>query len=357
MSDAEKPTPATEQLAAFLSWLKGAGGKSPATVKSYAFACRDFVREMEAADFADVTLDDLDSFYTCLALSGKNEASRRNRFSALRALFRFLHDHGRIQSNPIEKFPAIQVPEQSEISVLTRKEIESMLAARRPPPPERKAKERARFYETRIAQDRLLDLRDRAMIGLAYSVGLRAGEVGALLVIDYAPDAWGAVLTIRRAKWSRRPVSKRVHPRIVGLIAAYLDERRRQKVAHVALFPAVMGRKGEAGISTSGFKRAFDRLVGLSGIRAGSRRLTPHVLRYSLATHLFNANIAPVEIMAAMRHRSFATTLRYIRLASSVKIQSKVNRAILGSERKLGIADRPTAEAGIEGLKSRTGWA
>lgn len=163
---------------------------------------------------------------------------------------------------------------------------------------------------------RLLDAlerpRDRAIVMLLYGSGLRISEALSLTTADV--DAGRGVLTIRHTKGRR--------DRIVPLPAVTLDAlrtwMRQRRHRSESLFP---GRKGRATLT----REAVHKLLRLAAARAGlTKRVYPHLLRHSFATHMLElgADLRSVQIL--LGHRSIQSTTRYTHL-SEARRQTLVN--------------------------------
>ncbi len=148
-----------------------------------------------------------------------------------------------------------------------------------------------------------VSLRDRAMLELAYSSGLRLSE---LVGLDRADVSAGARLVRVRGKGRR----ERVVPVGEGAFAALerwqacCDRELPAARGALVLFPNVRGER------LSG--RTFQRIVArrLAGIAAGLG-VTPHALRHSFASHLLDRGADLRAIQELLGHRSLATTQIY----------------------------------------------
>jgi integrase/recombinase XerD len=159
-------------------------------------------------------------------------------------------------------------------------------------------------------------IRNRAMIALLYSSGLRITEACALRVKDvdmgYPPSVH--VLSGKGAKegtvglW--RPKVAGWDPHAVAHLTAWLEKRQTLGINKRApLFCAITeGVRGRPTLP-SYWRRAFHRLGERAGLEV---RVHPHGFRRSLASHMDKAGHSLVEIMQQLRHSSAATTDAYL---------------------------------------------
>jgi integrase/recombinase XerC len=331
----------------FLSWLLDGRGFSSATVATYRAAIVDFLRSTKISDFRNVSPQTIDRYLTRSALRGLMPNTRRTRFNALKTFFKFLASRGHIETDPtaIARGPGAKTIER--IPTFTEKEIERLIFAYSEPPLARGRREPAVIFarRERVAAMRLS--RDTAMLALAYTLGLRASELGRLNVLDYVRSAHGApVLTLRESKWAKEPVSRRVDDRVSAVLDLYIAARFAAGLRHGALFPPLAARRADThepdrGIGRTQVASALARRVRLAEIDVAGRRLSPHVLRYSIATHLYGAGMRDRELQAFMRHRSIETTFRYVRLGSERQIQNRAIGFLPWNRRGLGRLRRP----------------
>jgi integrase/recombinase XerD len=155
---------------------------------------------------------------------------------------------------------------------------------------------------------RLLDaapgLRERAMMEVAYSGGLRLNEVLRLKVTDI--DSSRMVIRVERGKGGK--------DRNVMLAASLLETLRawwKQRKPRTWLFP---GQGGNRPLNPTIPQRAFR--VAKQAARI-DKPVSFHSLRHSFATHLMESGVNVRTIQAMLGHRSLGTTERYTHVAGA----------------------------------------
>jgi integrase/recombinase XerD len=146
-------------------------------------------------------------------------------------------------------------------------------------------------------------VRDKAMIELMYSTGLRVSELCGLRVSDLQMDP-GCLRCIGKGNKERLvPVGHKA----LEAVQAYLREARKELSRGVASPYLFLNQKGHY------LNRiAFWKILGEYGRKAGLRKaLTPHMLRHSFATHLLDrgADLRSVQMM--LGHSDISTTQIY----------------------------------------------
>lgn len=247
-----------------------------------------FLAERGVEDLARAREEDVEAFVAHLS-SAEYAPDRRYRASsiartlaAVRSLHRFLVREGAASTDPAEAVVRPRVPRNLP-RPLTVEEVEDLLAA--------------------PGSDGPVALRDRAMLETLYGAGLRISELVALDVDD-----------VDLKEGSVRAVGKGSKERVVPLgryavraVEGYLT-RARPALATArsrgALFLNQRGgrltRQGCAGIIKATARRA--------GIR---KRVTPHMLRHSFATHLLEGGADVRVVQELLGHASVATTQIY----------------------------------------------
>jgi integrase/recombinase XerC len=142
--------------------------------------------------------------------------------------------------------------------------------------------------------------RDRALLEMTYSAGLRLSE---LVGLDFGDlDRTGGLLRVR-GKGRRERIAP-VGARALVALDAYLQVEQRTSGAPGT--PLFAGRKGR--LSGRTVQRAVRRR--LAGVAAGLG-VTPHALRHSFASHLLDAGADLRAIQELLGHRSLASTQVY----------------------------------------------
>ena len=144
----------------------------------------------------------------------------------------------------------------------------------------------------------------RALFVTTYATGLRISEVCSLRVEDL-DSARGVIRVLGKRNRERFvPLSER----LLGVLRRYYH---RERPRGPWLFPQ---SRGEGHVSPDQARRALKLALRATGL--GSKRITPHVLRHSVATHLLEAGTDLRVIQAILGHASIRTTTRYTRVSA-----------------------------------------
>jgi site-specific recombinase XerD len=145
----------------------------------------------------------------------------------------------------------------------------------------------------------------RAVVLTTYGTGLRIGEVCALEVRDI--DSQRGVIHIRDAKRGRDRYVM-LPRRVLLALRTYWRETR---PCGPALFP---GQMPGSTIAPETVRRVLHEAVAAAGI---DKRVTPHVLRHTFATHLHELGTDVRTIQVVLGHASIRTTERYTHISSA----------------------------------------
>jgi site-specific recombinase XerD len=153
---------------------------------------------------------------------------------------------------------------------------------------------------------RLLDAalpgRDRTLLDLIYSCGLRLKEVLGLQVGDI--DSARMVLHVRHGKGQKERLLP-LSPRLLAVLRSYWREYR----PATWLFPGI---KATEALTDGTVQRICKRTAQRAGL---SKRISPHTLRHSFATHLLEAGVDLLSVQALLGHSHFNTTAKYLHVS------------------------------------------
>jgi integrase/recombinase XerC len=286
-------------LTQFLAFLRdrGTGGKEPSPQTVDHLAIRGFLARLHGARLA--------------------KASVGRKLAALRSFFRFLCREGSLTANPAElvQSPRLPVRTTPHLSV---DETFQLLAA---PASARTSANHATQGETRNRAE-VLGARDRAILELFYASGLRIGELVGLNLPDV--DLPEGVARVRGKGRKERivPVGRKARE----ALKAYLDfrgdphPRGADRPGDVeAMFLNHRGGR----ITTRSVSRIVLRHLLGSGL---GKKVTPHGLRHSFATHLLDAGADLRAIQELLGHARLSTTQRYTHVGLD-KVMAVYDRA------------------------------
>ena len=229
------------------------------------------------------TLEDLRLFLASLADVGINARSQARIISSLRSFYAFLKLDGFIESDPAELLRSPKIGMRLP-DVLTLQEIDDIINA--------------------VDLSKREGQRNRAIIEVLYSCGLRVSEVCGLRLSDLYLDEGFIRVTGKGDKQRLVPISDRA----VAELEAYFVDRN--------MIPIKKGYEDFVFISER-LKKPLSRimvfhfikeLVGLVGIK---KNVSPHTFRHSFATHLLEGGANLRVIQAMLGHESISTTEIY----------------------------------------------
>lgn len=254
---------------------------SPHTRNAYSAdleALRNFLTDKNLTDWHQVTRSSLLDYIQHERLRGLAETSLARRIAALKSFFSYACEEDVLQESPAE---TLQPPAAWKTlpEVLSRQEIERLLEA--PDPATRDG------------------LRDRAILELFYASGLRVSELATLPLEDLHLGEGFVRVRGKGRKVRIVPTGRRAG----DAISLYLEKSRplySPSAEEKTLFLSRTGR----GLTRQTLWNIVARHAAGAGI---TRRLTPHTLRHSFATHLLE-NEAPLRAIQEMLGHSDITT-------------------------------------------------
>ncbi len=272
-------------LEPFSDFLGLETGSSKNTVRSY---LRDVQRLVQYAlsqgvqSPAGLTASQLREFVYHLKDLGLAPSSIRRQISAVRTYYRFLIGEGHVARDPIGR---MELPKtwRRLPEVLTVAEIEALLGAPTPDEP--------------------LGWRDRALLEVAYGTGIRVSELVGLAVGDVWFDD-GLVRVLGKGSKERLvPIGRRA----LGAAALYAREIRPlldQGDTQGRLFLNARGQP----LSRVGAWGIIKRSASRAGLK---KRVSPHTLRHSFATHLLEGGADLRAVQEMLGHADLSTTQIY----------------------------------------------
>jgi len=272
---------------------------SPATVTDYGYSLKDFigflltkgvsdVRGITTVLIADYQIHRLQK----LNVYGKpcGVGNRNNALKAVKAFCRYLYKLGFIGDDPARDVDFARMPKRLPRNILTPSEMRKLLQT-----PDRQS---------------LLGQRDRCMMELLYSSGLRNKELRTLKFTDLNLEEGILQVVDGKGHKDRYVPVGRVACRHLSHYIAVVRPLLLGKGSDDTLFLTLYGKP----IGKRSVINAVERYVGLAGIK---KSITPHSFRHTCATHLLQNKANIRHIQEILGHVSLQTTQIY----ASVTIQ------------------------------------
>ncbi|NGX50603.1 MAG: Tyrosine recombinase XerD [Chlamydiae bacterium] len=280
-----------ESINHFLHYLEVAQGASPHTLRNYRLDLKGFLGFAKQAPIDKRMIRDY------LAQLNERALSKRTvlrHLSALRSLFKYLMKKKIISENPVSEIgsPKLDKPLPKALSY---SEVEAL------------------FNQPNIEE--LLGFRDRSILELFYSSGLRLSELAGLNRSDFS-------FTARSLKVSGKGKKQRIVP-ITKSVAIWIQDYLKHPKRHEEGKPyterdksAIFLNKWGERLSTRSIDRMFKGYLRSSGMAA---RITPHTIRHTIATHWLEKGMDLKTIQVLLGHSSLSTTTIYTRVSTRLK--------------------------------------
>jgi len=255
----------------------------------------------------EIDLKALRRYVATLSARGQAPSTVARKLAAVRALFRVQTQLGRMEQNPADLVAAPKRPKTLP-RVLKAEEVVLLL--------------------DRIPATTPLEQRDRALLELAYSSGLRAEELVSLEAGAVDFDAETVRVEGKGGKTRLVPVGEHA----LAAIARYLERARpalrveRGDGPAAQREPMFLSKTGRR-LSTSDVRRRLRTWTRMTQGRAPAlAQAHPHTLRHSFATHLLEGGADLRSIQELLGHATISTTQVYTRV-ESVRLRAAYARA------------------------------
>jgi len=266
----------------YLSLERGSAGNTTDAYARDVARFATFARVKGASTPRDATARMLRDYVYSLKDLGLAPSSIRRNVSAVRTYYRFLLAEGHVVSDPSER---LDTPKRWRTlpDVLTVREAERLLAA--------------------PTLDEPLAFRDRALLEVAYGAGLRVSEWITLGVKDVLLED-GLVRVFGKGSKERLvPIGRTA----IGAVAVYLRELRPRLEKGKGQGMLFLNARGVP-LTRMGAWKILRKYVDKAGIE---KRVTPHTLRHSFATHLLEGGADLRAVQEMLGHADIATTQIY----------------------------------------------
>jgi integrase/recombinase XerD len=272
-------------LEGFRDFLALEAGRSANTVESYMRDLRrlgEFATGRGVRDPASLTRAFLRDFVYMLKDLGLSPASIRRAVSAIKTYYGFLAGEGRVRDDPSDR---LESPRRGRVlpDTLTVPEIEALLAAPKLEQP--------------------LAWRDRALLELAYGAGLRVSELCGLTLTDLLLAENLVRIFGKGGKERLVPIGRSV----IGAVSVYLHQMRPALDRGRSKNRVLLNSRGEP-LSRVGAWGVVRRATEQARI---TKRVTPHTLRHSFATHLLEGGADLRAVQEMLGHADLSTTQIY----------------------------------------------
>jgi integrase/recombinase XerC len=266
----------------FLDFLKTEKGASEHTTKNYGIDLREFVKFFEQRDLAELTYLDIRSFLAFLKTREYSKSTISRKLACLRSFFKYLVRENVLSQNPAATI-ATPKKEKRLPSFMNPDEITKILEA--------------------PAKNCWEEKRDKAILEILYSSGLRVSELAGLNHDDL--DFFGGLVRVRGKGKKERIVP--VGQMAMNGLRAYLDTKPPKEIPNAIKKPLFISR-----IASRLTDRSVRRMILKYAKRAGlGKEISPHTFRHSFATHMLDRGADLRSVQELLGHANLSTTQIY----------------------------------------------
>ena len=276
-----------KEMEEFLAYLRHERNASPHTISSYRIDLTQLACYLEGRKVKLRAVDNvcLRGFLAELHQKNLSKSSAARKLAAIRSFFQFCLKKGWLEDNPA-KSVATPKTDQHVPGFLSEDEMEKFLELPK--------------------EDDVLGVRDKAILELFYASGIRLSELVGINLEDLSLEE--KMLRVRGKGKKERIVP--FGRKAAESVAAYLRLRMmipKKSLEEKALFLNYQGTR----IAARSVERMMAKYIRRTSIR---RKVSPHSLRHSFASHLLSRGADLRVIQELLGHESLATTQKYTHL-------------------------------------------
>jgi len=270
-------------LKKFLDYLSLQKNCSSNTLRGYRrdiFQFINFLKKNKIKSFKSISYEDLLSYLGYLRNYGYSETTIGRKVASLKSFFKFLSARKIIKSNPVALLSSPKKPDRLP-DFLTLEEVEKILNI--------------------PSEKNWQSLRDKAILELLYSTGIRVGELTSLKIGDI--DFFQELIKVKGKGKKERIVP--IGRYALKALIEYIERRPNKKEKNVFL------NKYGKPLSERSVERIIDKFSKKAGI---GKKITPHTFRHTFATHMLDRGADLRTVQELLGHERITTTQIYTHL-------------------------------------------
>jgi len=301
----------SDEIQQFLKYLRAERGASPHTLRAYRRDLERLADDLaeQGTGLVEARLGQIRSHLARLARRAPAPSTTRRRLAAYRTFYRWALREGLLEASPAERLASPKSTHRVP-RFLDLPEVLDMVE--------------------QPIQEGWLQLRNRALLELAYGAGLRVSELAALDRADI--DLRERLVDVKSGKGRKQRLVP-FGPPAAEVLSSWMEA---SCSGQKALFLNYRGERLSV--------RSMHRIVRESGVKNGISDVHPHALRHTCATHMLAGGADLRAIQEQLGHASLSTTQRYAHVsaqqlvdvyrashprASSIETASDVTKAVL----------------------------
>ena len=274
-----------DQINKYMNYVKLERQLSKNTYDGYYRDLKDFFMYVNK-DYKDIKRQDIINYIEYLSKKSNPRTVNRHIVS-IKNYFKYMEKNKEISINPSENIVGLKTP-KTVPHVLSEEDIDKLL---------------------NIKLNNAYDYRNKAMLELMYSSGLRISELLNLEVNNVDLDNYLVRCFGKGAKERIVPLSDVAHNALYEYIYIYRNSLAKNKINNI-LFLNSRGNK----LSRQGFFKILKTIALEKGI---NKDLSPHTIRHSFATHLINHGADLRSVQTMLGHENIKTTQIYTHVSNN----------------------------------------
>jgi len=266
----------------FLNFLATEKGASEHTTKNYGIDLREFIKFIAEKDLKELTYLDIRSFLAFLKTREYSKSSISRKLACLRSFFKYLVRENILTQNPAAGI-ATPKKEKRLPSFMNPDEITKLLDS--------------------PAKNSWEEKRDKAILEMLYSSGLRVSELAGLNHDDL--DFFGGLVRVRGKGKKERIVP--VGQAALNSLRSYWDMKAPRESTNAIKKPLFISRIGSR-LTDRSVRRMIVKYVKRTGL---GKEISPHTFRHSFATHMLDRGADLRSVQELLGHANLSTTQIY----------------------------------------------